>query len=35
MTVSVDRRNHPAVQLYLRNGFTEVGRRTVWLAHFS
>lgn len=35
LTVSVDSRNNPALQLYRRCGFVEVERRVVWLAHFS
>ena len=35
LSVCVDSRNYPALQLYLRDGFAETGRRVVWLAHFS
>lgn len=35
VTVSVDSRNNPALQLYRNCGFVEVERRVVWLAHFS
>jgi mycothiol synthase len=35
LTVSVDSRNNPALQLYRSRGFVEVERRVVWLAHFS
>lgn len=35
LTVSVDSRNNPALQLYRHCGFVEVERRVVWLAHFS
>lgn len=31
----VDVRNEPALRLYRRQGFTEVDRREVWLAHIS
>jgi ribosomal protein S18 acetylase RimI-like enzyme len=33
MSVSVDNRNWPALQLYLRNGFVESELRDVWLVH--
>jgi mycothiol synthase len=32
ITVSVDSRNSPALELYRRNGFVETARREVWLA---
>jgi mycothiol synthase len=35
LSVSVDSRNNPALQLYHRDGFAKTGRRVVWLAHFS
>jgi ribosomal protein S18 acetylase RimI-like enzyme len=35
LTVSVDSRNFPALQLYLSSGFIKTGLRNVWLAHFS
>lgn len=35
LSVSVDSRNNPALQLYHRGGFAETGRRMVWLADFS
>jgi ribosomal protein S18 acetylase RimI-like enzyme len=34
LAVSVDERNWPALKLYRRNGFYEINRREVWLAHF-
>lgn len=35
LTVSVDSRNNPALQLYRHFGFVEVDCRVVWLTHFS
>jgi mycothiol synthase len=35
LTVSVDIRNSPALQLYRRSGFIETDRCGVWLAHFA
>jgi len=35
LSVSVDIRNWPALQLYRRCGFLETDRRDVWLAHFA